>query len=109
MVAEPNPAQPDVWIDTDADGQIVGWYNNGAADLLGYKYPVGRFLPMFIKGDRPGVAQFDFALGGNVVEVEAVMFPRGRRKVPVRYRIQLSPRSADRRQLLRWTFERLRR
>ena len=103
MAAEPESAELDTWIDTDIDGRIVNWADEAPA-LVGYKNPAGQLLPMFITQNRPSVDQLTYALRGHVVEREAVMFPRNRRSIVVRYRIELSSESSDRRPILRWTF-----
>ena len=75
--------------DDPADGRIVDWANEASA-LVGYKNPAGQLLPMFMTQGRPSVDQLTNALRGHVVERDAVLFPRDRRSILVRYRIELS-------------------
>jgi PAS domain-containing protein len=113
MSGQPTPTiqdsvSPDLWIDTDHRGLILGC-SSEALSLLAYspKGALGRDLAMMFLSDRPSGLQLAHALLGHPVEREGVIRPRERRGVSVRYRIELLSENNSGRAVLRWTFERL--
>ena len=97
----------EAWIETDANGIVIGASPAGA-QLTGYstRSVQGRALPILFVKDRPGPAQLRYVTLGHSVERDSWIRPRERRAIHVRYRIDLA-QSTPPNIVLRWTFERI--